>query len=140
MVVIKRFASLLSLCFTASATFNIYNATNLENKNVGDACVKALSADIACPAHLRSFMAPSYHGSLGNVSLTDEICTGTCSASLKNWFNTVITACADEEFGDGFPQRYGGYIWAGWNETCIRDPKTKKHCNGRFEPETAVCA
>ncbi|RKK66849.1 hypothetical protein BFJ69_g15014 [Fusarium oxysporum] len=41
----------------------------------------------------------------------------------------VINACQGEDFGDGVPQRYGGYIWAGWNETCIKDPKTKKYCN-----------
>ncbi|KAF4466832.1 hypothetical protein FALBO_6306 [Fusarium albosuccineum] len=114
MVAFQRLVSLLGLCLSASANFNIYNATTLEDVNVGDACVKAMAADIACPAYIRSFMQPRYHGSLNNVALTDEICTGTCSASLKRWFNTV---------------RYGGYIWAGWNETCIKDPKTKKYCN-----------
>ena len=76
-------------------------------------------------------MAPSYHGSLRNATLTDEVCTETCSASLRTWFDTVVDSCADEDFGDGVPQRFGGYIWAGWNETCIQDPKTKEYCNGK---------
>ncbi|KAJ3510792.1 hypothetical protein NM208_g15491 [Fusarium decemcellulare] len=132
MVAIQRLVPLLGLCLGASANFNIYNATTLEDANVGDACVKAMAADIACPAYIRSFMQRRYHGSLYNVTLTDEICTGACSASLKRWFNTVVSACAGEDVANGVPQRYGGYIWAGWNETCIKDPKTKKYCNGKF--------
>ncbi|KAF5692427.1 hypothetical protein FDENT_2949 [Fusarium denticulatum] len=128
MVTLHHLVSMLSLSFSVSAAFRIYNATDLESKSVGDACVKALSADIACPTYIRNFMAPRVHGSLGNLTLTNEICTGTCSASLRSWFNTVVSACADEDYGDGVPQRYGGYIWAGWNETCIKDPKTKKYC------------
>ncbi|KAM6523085.1 hypothetical protein FSOLCH5_003704 [Fusarium solani] len=138
MAVIKRLVPLLSLCLGASATFKIYNATTLEDANVGDACVKAMSADIACPAYIRSFMQPRYRGSLGNVTLTDEICTGTCSASLKSWFNTVVSACAGEDVGSGVPQRYGGYIWAGWNETCVKDPKTKKYCNDIIDEFTEL--
>jgi hypothetical protein len=37
MVAISRLMPLLGLCLGASATFTIYNATDLENKNVGDA-------------------------------------------------------------------------------------------------------
>jgi hypothetical protein len=132
MVAIHRLVPLLSLCLGASASFNIYNATQLEDKDVGAACIKALAADIACPTYIRSFVAPSVHGSLQNATLTNEICTGTCSASLRSWFNTVVGACANDDFGDGVPQRLGGYIWAGWNETCIKDPKTKKYCNGEL--------
>ncbi|KAF4969334.1 hypothetical protein FSARC_3409 [Fusarium sarcochroum] len=128
MAVIQRLIPLLCLCLGASATFKIYNATHLESANVRDACVKAMSADIVCPAYIRSWMQPRIHGTLENVTLTDEICTGTCSASLKSWYNNVISACANDKVGDGIPQRYGGYIWAGWNETCIKDPKTKKYC------------
>jgi hypothetical protein len=94
--------------------------------------VKALAANIACPKHIRSFVAPSVHGSLKNITLTNEICTGTCSASLRSWFNNVVSACANDDFGDGVPQRLGGYIWAGWNETCIKDPRSKKYCNGEY--------
>ncbi|KAK6700253.1 hypothetical protein SNK05_013051 [Fusarium graminearum] len=129
MVAINRLVSVLSLCFGTSAAFSIYNATDLESKNVNDACVKAMSANINCPAYIRSFSQKSYHGSLGNTTLTAEICTSTCSASLRNWFNTVSSACANEKIANGVPQFYGGFIWAGWNETCIKDPRTKRYCN-----------
>ncbi|KAF4499732.1 hypothetical protein FAGAP_4079 [Fusarium agapanthi] len=129
MVGFQRLALSLGLCLRAVAAFKIYNASDLEDRNVGDACVKAMSADIACHEHIHSFMQPRYRGSLHNVTLTDQICTGTCSASLRSWFNTVVDACADEDYGCGVPQRYGGYIWSGWNETCVKDPKTKNYCN-----------
>ncbi|KAM0542828.1 hypothetical protein ACHAPJ_012608 [Fusarium lateritium] len=129
MVAIQRLVPLLGFYLGASTAFSIYNAADLEANNLGDLCLKALSADISCSTAIRSFMAPSYHGSLGNVTLTDQVCTGTCSASLRKWFNTVVDACANDDFGNGVPQRVGGYIWAGWNETCIRDPRTKRYCN-----------
>ncbi|KPM44181.1 hypothetical protein AK830_g2384 [Neonectria ditissima] len=117
--------------FLGIRAFRIYEDTDLDNYDVGDACVSALSADIACHPEIHSFLQPSYRGSLENVTLTDEICTGTCSASLRKWFNTVSNDCAgkSDEFNGNPPTRYGGYVWAGWNETCVKDPKTKKYCN-----------
>ncbi|SCO90201.1 uncharacterized protein FRV6_14329 [Fusarium oxysporum] len=109
MVGFQRLALSLGLCLRVVAAFKIYNASDLEDRNVGDACVKAMSADIACHEHIHSFMQPRYRGSLHNVTLTDQICTGTCSASLRSWFNTVVDS--------------------GWNETYIKDPKTKNYCN-----------
>ncbi|EGU73091.1 hypothetical protein FOPG_14764 [Fusarium oxysporum f. sp. conglutinans race 2 54008] len=138
MVALQRLVPLLSLCLGTSAAFKIYRTEDLESYNVEDACVKALSADIACHEYIHSFMQPRYRGSLENVTLTDQICTGTCSASLRSWFNTVVVACADEDFGGGVPQRYGGYIWNGWNETCVKDPKTKKYCNDIIDEFTEL--
>ncbi|KAH7191800.1 uncharacterized protein B0J16DRAFT_410583 [Fusarium flagelliforme] len=129
MVVIQRLVPLLSLCLGSSAAFSIHDATDLDSKNVSDACVKAMSANIDCHGYIRSFDEAGYRGSLGNVTETDEVCTSTCSASLKSWFETVISACANEKMGDGVPQLYGGYMWAGWNETCFKDPKTNRYCN-----------
>ncbi|KAJ3525470.1 hypothetical protein NM208_g11628 [Fusarium decemcellulare] len=107
--------------FLGAGAFQIYRVKDVDHYNVGDACVSALTADIACNSHIRSFMQPRYRYSLRNVTLTDEICTDSCSASLRKWFNTVSKECADKDFGssDAVPTRYGGNIWAGWNETYI---------------------
>lgn len=65
-------------------------------------------------------MRLQYHGSLENITLTDEICVESCSASLRSWFNTVAEKCnGDDSETDGVPMQLGGNIWAGWNETCI---------------------
>ncbi|KAH7150722.1 hypothetical protein DER46DRAFT_512153 [Fusarium sp. MPI-SDFR-AT-0072] len=138
MVALQRLVPLLSLCLGTSVAFKIYKTEDLESYNVGDTCVKALSADISCHEYIHSFMQPRYRGSLENVTLTDQICTGTCSASLRSWFNTVADVCADEDFGGGVPKRYGGYIWNGWNDTCIKDPKTKKYCNNIIDEFTEL--
>lgn len=120
--------------FLSVGAFRIYEAADLDNYDVGDACVSALSADIACNSYIRSFMQLSYRGSLENVTLTDEICTGTCSGSLRKWFDAVSKDCAGKSFGSSgtIATQYGGNIWAGWNETCVKDPKTKRYCNGRL--------
>lgn len=115
-----------------TSAFRIYEAYDLDYYDLGEACVNAMTADIVCDSHIKSFMQPSYRGSLDNVTLTDQICTGICSASLRKWFNTVSNDCAGKTLGSSgaVPMQYGGNIWAGWNETCIKDPKTKRYCNG----------
>ncbi|KAF4998534.1 hypothetical protein FDECE_11752 [Fusarium decemcellulare] len=125
-----RYLVAFGLFFGAGA-FQIYHVEDVDHYNVGAACVNALSTDITCHSYIRSFMQPRYRYSLRNVSLTDEICTDSCSASLRKWFNTVSKECGDKDFGssDAVPTRYGGNIWAGWNETCFKDPKTKRYCN-----------
>ncbi|RKK95856.1 hypothetical protein BFJ68_g14592 [Fusarium oxysporum] len=128
-------ASILKLAalglLVGAGAFRIYEAEDLEAYDVSAACVSALSADITCNPYIRSFMQPSYRGSLDNVTFTDQICVGTCSGSLRRWFDTVSKDCEGETLGssNAVPMRYGGNIWAGWNETCIKDPKTKKYCN-----------
>ncbi|KIL83602.1 hypothetical protein FAVG1_13184 [Fusarium avenaceum] len=134
MVSINRLVTVLSLCLGTNAAFTLYNATELENKNVGDACVKALAANIACLEYIDSFVAPSVHGSLRNVTLIDEIYTGTCSASLRSWYNNVVSACAKDDFGDGVPQRLGGYVWA---DIIAEFPTPKK---GEDLPREQLCS
>ncbi|OBS25925.1 hypothetical protein FPOA_06458 [Fusarium poae] len=110
--------------------FRIYEADDLDRHDFSPACVSALSADITCNPYIRSFMQPRYRGSLKNTTLTDQICVGTCSGSLRKWVDTVSKDCAGEALGSStVPAQFGGNIWAGWNETCIKDPKTKKYCN-----------
>lgn len=124
--------------FLRVGAFRVYEVADLDNYDVGDACVSALSADIACNPYIRSFMELSYRGSLENVTLTSEICTGTCSASLRKWFDAVSKDCAGKSFGssNAVLTQYGGNIWAGWNETCVKDPKTKRYCNGMLSKVT----
>lgn len=111
-------------------SFPTYDVNSLD-PSLGDACVQALSTNITgCELYVQSFMQLKYRGSLGNTTLTDAICTATCESSLRNWFNSVSSACTGKTLNNAVPQRAGGFMWEGWNETCVRDPQTKKYCNG----------
>ncbi|CAD6446758.1 423af4fe-a76d-438d-bdb4-51553e1284f2 [Sclerotinia trifoliorum] len=118
---------LLQLGLT-TAQFAIYEPDWLDS-TLGDACINALSANFNCVEYVQTFMQLRYRTSLENVTLTDMICTSDCSASLKNWFDSVTANCAGKTLNDGNPTAFGGYMWAGFNETCVKDPRTKQYCN-----------
>ncbi|RYP26769.1 hypothetical protein DL767_007901 [Monosporascus sp. MG133] len=105
---------------------------------LGEACIDALAANIDCHSYVQTFTELRYRQSLQNVTLTDEICAADCSRSLRSWFNSVSTSCAGKTVNNGIPTKYGGYMWAGWNETCVKDPRTKQYCNDIMYDFTAV--
>lgn len=130
-----RFLQKVTLAFGLGATFgahgfSLYQADSLD-VGLGPSCINALVANIDCIDYTRQFMQLRYRTSLENVTLTDQVCTGNCGASLKSWFDTVTTQCAGKSLGGAIPTKFGGYIYAGWNETCVKDPKTKQYCNGK---------
>lgn len=45
--------------------------------------------------------------------------------------SAISSACADKTLHEATPMRIGGFMWEGWNETWVMDPKTKKYCNGK---------
>ncbi|KAF4973425.1 hypothetical protein FSARC_250 [Fusarium sarcochroum] len=131
--------AMLKLCvgfglFLHVGAFNVYDAEYLNSKyKIGEACVQALSADIACHQRVSSFLHPNLRGPLEDVALTDAVCSNTCSQSLRDWFETAAKDCKGEKFGvtngDILPSQYGGYLWAGWNETCLKDEETNRYCS-----------
>ncbi|RTE79638.1 hypothetical protein BHE90_005873 [Fusarium euwallaceae] len=129
MALLKR-SVIFALALCANA-FVIYDADDLSGGNLGDECIGSLAADIACHSEVQTFMRLGYRGSLASTAKTDLICTGACSASIRSWFNSVASNCEGKSFSDDdtVPMKFGGYMWAGWNETCVKDPKTKKYCN-----------
>lgn len=101
-------------------------------------CINALTATIDCHSYVQTFTELHYRQSLQNVTLTDAICTTGCSQSLRSWFDSVSTACAGKTVGGAIPTKYGGYMWAEWNETCVKDPRTKQYCTNIIHNFTAV--
>ncbi|CAG1977927.1 unnamed protein product [Fusarium graminearum] len=49
--------------------------------------------------------------------------------SLRSWFNTVELACRGYTLGGAVPMLWAGYMWAGYNETCLKD-SSGQYCNG----------
>ena len=83
-------------------------------------------------------MELAYRGSLRNGALTDDVCSGECLGSLAGWLNEVTARCRSKTVDGSVPHRLGGYPWAGFNETCVRDPRTRQYCNGIIANSTAV--
>ncbi|KAH5372380.1 hypothetical protein HBI49_061230 [Parastagonospora nodorum] len=119
------------------AQFSVYNSSSLDN-SLGDGCIQALSATIDCSPFVQTFQQLSYRTDL-DVELTDSICTADCLGSLKSWFDTVGVQCSGKTVSGGRPTRFGGYMWAGYNETCVRSPRPPRaYCNNIIANFTIV--
>jgi hypothetical protein len=113
--------------------FVLYNATE-DTKyldDVSEVCKTALTETIKCDPYVEKFRELRYRGSLESKSLTDSVCDVGCGKSLKSWFDTVTTSCANFQVGGAIANRAGGIVWTGYNETCLLDPATGQYCNGK---------
>ena len=125
--------SLLLLCASQAWTFpgfQIYEAEDL-NGLVTDACATALSQTIHCSPYFMQYQSPRVGQSTGDSALTDMLCDPSCGVSLQSWFDNVASNCADQFLGDADPTLLGGYVWQGYNETCLKDPSTGEYCTGK---------
>jgi hypothetical protein len=110
------------------AQFTVYDPSSLD-VTLGNGCIKALGATIDCSPFVETFQRLSYRTDL-DVALTDSICTAGCLTSLKTYFDTVSVQCSGKTVSGGTPTRYGGYMWQGYNETCVKDPRPPRaYCN-----------
>ena len=57
-----------------------------------------------------------------------------CGTALSKYHGSVTASCAkDPQPWVGVPANYyGDLIWAQYNLTCVKDPKTKQWCNGLY--------
>ncbi|KXG46668.1 Pectin lyase fold/virulence factor [Penicillium griseofulvum] len=118
--------------------FSLYTTDSLEDMDLSASCITALAERIECDLYLRTFTEPSYHGSLNNDTLTDSICDTSCGVSLSKWFKSVSQNCATYNITGAVAPLLGGRLWAGYNETCLRDPDTDEYCNDVIENFTLV--
>ncbi|CAG8101452.1 unnamed protein product, partial [Penicillium nalgiovense] len=110
--------------------FTMWSADVEALSSLPSACKTSLSQKVKCDPWAKMFLKDTYRGSLNNDTLIDSICDGTCGASLKSWFGSVQTNCIGYNISGSAPTKYGGQIWSGWNETCLKDPATGDYCNG----------
>ncbi|OBT56198.1 hypothetical protein VE04_02872 [Pseudogymnoascus sp. 24MN13] len=111
--------------------FVLYNATE-DTKyldGVSEVCKTALTGVIKCNPYVERFRELRYRGGLDSQNLTDSVCDVGCGKSLKSWFDTVTTSCADFQVGGAIANRAGGIVWTGYNETCLLDSATGQYCN-----------
>ncbi|GKT46029.1 putative glucan endo-1,3-beta-glucosidase btgC [Colletotrichum spaethianum] len=109
--------------------FQLFTLNGLRNQNVPETCKTALSAKVLCDFWVSMFEEPGYRGTLGNKTLTDSVCDSGCGKSLQSWFDNVNAGCQGYNISGEIPTLHGGRIWAGYNETCLKDPETGLYCN-----------
>ncbi|GIJ91455.1 hypothetical protein Asppvi_010421 [Aspergillus pseudoviridinutans] len=122
--------------------FQIYGSESVYLEDLTPTCQTAMTQTIKCHDVLQGWQQPVYRGSLDDAELTDAVCDTGCGRSLESYYNGVTAACQGQNFtvaaGVTFPARAGGTIWAGYNETCLKDDNTKKYCNDIIDAFTEV--
>ncbi|KAL2759071.1 glycoside hydrolase family 55 protein [Sodiomyces alcalophilus JCM 7366] len=118
--------------------FQVYTLHGLRNQNIPDTCKTALSAKILCDFWVSMFDEPAYRGTLYNKTLTDSVCDPGCGESLQSWFDNVDEACHGYSISADVPTLHGGRMWAGYNETCLKDPNSGEYCNDLIAEFTTI--
>lgn len=113
--------------------FHLYENSSLID--ITKVCRTAVTQRIDCHPLYQSWQTPIYHGILDSEEITDMMCDEGCGKSLKSWFETVELACAGQNITGAVPTMLGGFLWQGYNETCLKDTDTGKYCNGKFPAE-----
>ncbi|RAK99303.1 uncharacterized protein BO80DRAFT_456619 [Aspergillus ibericus CBS 121593] len=102
-------------------------------------CKTALSQNIPCHPYLQmKFENPGIGQYIDNSTLADDICDEGCGESLKSWMDNVSHSCFNQTIDDTDPTAAGGYIYAGYNLTCLKDPSTQKYCPDVLTPFTVL--
>ncbi|KAH3334474.1 hypothetical protein KXW81_004857 [Aspergillus fumigatus] len=104
---------------------------------VSSTCKASLTRLVECHDQVYMLRALQWRGSMHNDTLTDLMCDKTCGQSLQLWFESVLAGCAREQDHVVLAEP-GGIIWAGWNETCVKDPNTGKYCGDAINEFTVV--
>ncbi|KAK3491815.1 hypothetical protein B0T13DRAFT_490449 [Neurospora crassa] len=97
-------------------------------------CESVLYQSINCDAYVLNLGQKVYHGSPGDKTFTDTICSTTCWAALQTARRRIVGACAQT------PNLFPGYpvlamidpVVSGWNETCLKD-SDGGYCNAKIE-------
>lgn len=115
------------------SSFSLYDREELDDAVLSTSCVNSLTFNIQdCHPYVQEMTTRSYRGALNNVEATNQVCTQDCSSSLASWFWAVSSNYRGAEVNNDVPQLIGGFMWSGWNETCVRDPRTRNYCNGNI--------
>jgi hypothetical protein len=111
--------------------YRVYTSELLQDAKLSPPCTAALSGLIRCDIYTQNFQTPSYRGSL-NATLAASVCDPGCGTSLQNWFGSVSHSCQGQLLDGVLATKVGGFIWAGYNETCLKDRQTGLYCNGEY--------
>jgi hypothetical protein len=113
--------------------FQLFDTQSLRDLGLTETCETLIYQPLKCDNFTASLGSQNYHGSLGNDVLTASVCDASCGTALATFHRRIVAACAST------PNIIPGLtaaaaidsIWGGWNETCVKDTKTTKFCNGQ---------
>ncbi|KAF4153480.1 hypothetical protein CNMCM6069_000690 [Aspergillus lentulus] len=108
--------------------FQLYEPEWLVGLNLTETCKTALTQKIICHSYLEKFRSPVVGQYIENSTLANEVCDKGCGQSLKSWFDNVSTTCASQYINKAVATELGGYMYAGYNLTCLKDPATGRYC------------
>ena len=130
----SRVLSFLLLPF-AVADFQVLETGFLANESsvfISDGCVSAMESSVSCNQWIQANAYDDWYGPL-NDTVLDSLCTPQCKPSIKSYRSRVTAACQnDPQPFDGLPPEYFiDVVWASYNLTCLKDPKSGDYCNGK---------
>jgi len=123
-----------STCFrTVKGNYQLASTGSLASTALDANCQQILYQNITCDETISLLGERVYHPGLNNAALTTSLCAASCETSLKTARRRVAEACAKTpELTPGYPVlSMVDAIYAGWNETCLKDPSTSSYCNGK---------
>lgn len=119
---------------TTPMGFQLAATGTLTGVGLTSTCEQVLYQNINCNAFVSTLGQRVYHGSLQDPLLTDSVCMPTCGNALMTAHRRILGACAQSpELAPGYPVvALLDRIHTGWNETCLKDNKSMKYCNGKI--------
>ncbi|KAK3906119.1 hypothetical protein C8A05DRAFT_12142 [Staphylotrichum tortipilum] len=110
--------------------YTLYTPEDLAADPFSEQCKTALTGTLACAAETKKWMSPGVRGTLDDAALQDEVCDAGCGASLAAWYRQVSASCVEYRWAEGAPlEMAGGYIWYGYNESCLTESQTGRYCS-----------
>ncbi|KAF4957216.1 hypothetical protein FGADI_3281 [Fusarium gaditjirri] len=117
--------------------FLIHQPDDIDDLGLPTVCQAALTKRVLCDWEVESFADLDYRKSSRARHRADSICDAGCGQSLRSWYDTVAAACDGQTIGGSLPMLLGGYMWAAYNETCLKS-ESGDYCNDVIAKFTRV--
>ncbi|KAH6608261.1 LysM domain-containing protein [Trichoderma cornu-damae] len=123
-----------SLLETRAVGFQAIPQQFLDLVTLDSTCLQVLQQTVNCDDTVAGLGQREYHGSLGDVKLTDAVCAASCKMALTTARRRIAGACTKTpELLPGMTiLSYIDSITTGWNETCLKDDTSGQYCNERI--------
>lgn len=110
--------------------YYLYSSPNSDDllDTVSSTCKTAMTRLIECADETYSFLQPAWPQAYANDTLADMVCDSSCELSIKTWYDDVTTYCNQFDTKQDVMNYRGGILWAGWNQTCLKDPDSESYC------------